>query len=569
MARIVDPDSDYRVSIHINRGYRYASTQPRAVNPKTGRETRLRLHWGTVDKELKFTPGSRYWLTPPKVRARLIFPKEWDISAIYDAPAHLPGRQGAEAYEDGLLYGDIWLCERACELTGLREDLLRALGGDVELSRIVLTLAIYLVCREGSYSRLARHQRYHRFPAGRALTMDLIYETERSLDERARAAFLRARAARLKKGPLYVAATSALHGPPGRKAARDVYGSTYQRQSVEVAAYTPDEHLPVYCRVFPRGIGDPLAEAARELEDAGAGNLVFVLGGTGPAALAERLPGRRICGAGLGSRQIMRELRAMGPFNRRPPGMDYDADLELWYKRCGPAGGGDGLNLYLDTRLRCRNLLRLDREIQAQRQELERLAAAGTPVPRGGALRGLYPCFEVRTGGEGGTVGSFALRERCVERLELAAGFSALITRGAGDDPAEAWRHYGLRGRQERYFSNLKNTLESERHLIAGVLSETGRVFILHAAMLMECCLEHVSRAELSGDFGSAQDLLDEMRDIRYAEKEGRPVFTRPLTGAQRRICAAFGLRVPDGPDDAGRPEPRDNPGPGRSPRGK
>ena len=33
MARTADPKSQYKVSIHKNRGYRYASTQPFTIDP--------------------------------------------------------------------------------------------------------------------------------------------------------------------------------------------------------------------------------------------------------------------------------------------------------------------------------------------------------------------------------------------------------------------------------------------------------------------------------------------------------------------------------------------------------
>ena len=54
MARPLDPNAPYRISIHTNNGYRYASTQPASKDPVTGKTTHKRIHWGTVDENNKF-----------------------------------------------------------------------------------------------------------------------------------------------------------------------------------------------------------------------------------------------------------------------------------------------------------------------------------------------------------------------------------------------------------------------------------------------------------------------------------------------------------------------------------
>ena len=59
MARTLDKDTPYRVRIHKNGGYLYASTQPIVVDPdrKSGRNKHRRIHWGTVDENMKFHPN--------------------------------------------------------------------------------------------------------------------------------------------------------------------------------------------------------------------------------------------------------------------------------------------------------------------------------------------------------------------------------------------------------------------------------------------------------------------------------------------------------------------------------
>ena len=80
MSRKPDPLSPYRVRLHVDKGYRYASTQPGAVNPETGKREYTRVHWGTVDKNLRFHPNSTYILASGEERSKLIFPEDWDLS---------------------------------------------------------------------------------------------------------------------------------------------------------------------------------------------------------------------------------------------------------------------------------------------------------------------------------------------------------------------------------------------------------------------------------------------------------------------------------------------------------
>ena len=45
MPRKAAPNSQYRVPIHLNNIYRYASTQPFQVDPDTGKKTYHHVHW--------------------------------------------------------------------------------------------------------------------------------------------------------------------------------------------------------------------------------------------------------------------------------------------------------------------------------------------------------------------------------------------------------------------------------------------------------------------------------------------------------------------------------------------
>jgi hypothetical protein len=112
MGRHIDPDSQYRIKPHITHGYTYASTQPFITDSSTGKKKYRHVHWGTVDENLVFTPGSAFYLASPEERARLIFPESWDMSKAEKLTGlRKPGRPAYDGDCQNRLYGDIWLLE--------------------------------------------------------------------------------------------------------------------------------------------------------------------------------------------------------------------------------------------------------------------------------------------------------------------------------------------------------------------------------------------------------------------------------------------------------------------------
>ncbi|MBP5559025.1 MAG: hypothetical protein J6X71_04590 [Bacteroidales bacterium] len=79
MARPAREDSIYRVAIHRNGDYWYASTNPYTLSAD-GKRKYSRIHWGVVTPELKFIPGKQYLSATVKERRKLIFPDGWDLS---------------------------------------------------------------------------------------------------------------------------------------------------------------------------------------------------------------------------------------------------------------------------------------------------------------------------------------------------------------------------------------------------------------------------------------------------------------------------------------------------------
>ena len=79
MARPTREDSIYRVSIHRNGIYRYATTHTFTI--VDGVRKYRNIHWGTLSGEgNRFVPGAQYYQASPEERRKLIFPEGWDLS---------------------------------------------------------------------------------------------------------------------------------------------------------------------------------------------------------------------------------------------------------------------------------------------------------------------------------------------------------------------------------------------------------------------------------------------------------------------------------------------------------
>ena len=105
MARPRIEGTNYKVTVHKNGGYRYASTQPLLVDEKTGKTYNRRVHWGTLDENNKFHPGKAYIYADIAERNKLVFPDDWDMSeAEALKSARGAGRPKSQDTDENRLY---------------------------------------------------------------------------------------------------------------------------------------------------------------------------------------------------------------------------------------------------------------------------------------------------------------------------------------------------------------------------------------------------------------------------------------------------------------------------------
>ena len=569
MPRKPDPDAPYRIAIHIDKGYRYASTQPASIDPETGKRSYRRIHWGTVDDNNRFIPGKAYLFAPLEERSRLIFPEGWDLSELEKLSGNRkPGRPSIESQDDNRLYGDIWLLEQIADATGIRRDVQKTFDGNREMTDAVMTLAMYLLCGKDTYHQLAAWQRIAKAPYAKPLTSPYITMLTQRITEQHRMDLLKLRAARLRNNEL-CAVDSTSRSAWGDSLSDIRYGRNKDHlplaQTLEVVVYTLDAHMPVYYRTFAGNTPDSrsLETILHDLEHAGFRDVILITDrGYESIRNLEIYIDRKqpmIMGTKVGQKHVRKEIDAFGTFDHHPEGMEIDPTERIYYKQYDLEYQIEGrrdnikqadhlkLNLYFDPMRRSSELLDLDVALKTQRQALEKLMADQIPLDDDATIRRAYCYYKLEYTETTRLLKSFTLDEKKVSRKKREAGFFANTTMRIKADPMTAQHHYRLRDEQEKYFSMMKGLMGADRQRNWSESGKTGRLFILFIAQILGCYLANVRKSKLADDFDSIADVLGEMRPIRYIEHPNTKGFITPFIGRQVDICQAFEFDIPEG----------------------
>ena len=569
MARPTKADSIYRIALHKNGGYMYATTHPYTITDD-GKRKYSCLHWGTVTEGLKFIPGKQYLYASPEERARLIFPEGWDLSEIEKLQSERG--QGRPAYggtDVNRFYGDVWLLERVADKVGLRTDLMATFHENTGIVNDVLTLAYYSFITGNSWSRAARWQNLEKAPSSRELTPMTITRLTQSISEAERMNLFKFRADRLNKGEL-CAVDSTTRSAYGSSLADIKWGKNKERiplpQTSEVVVYSLDSHMPVYYRTFPGNIPDSrsVETILTDISHAGFPKVILVTDrGYESVQNLERyiLRGQpMIMCVKMRQKIVLDKISEFGPIEGKPGDMLFDAESRLYYKQYDleydVRGNGDTvhkadrmkLDLFFDPYRRAAEQTDLAVEIETQRSSLQSILDAGGCVDDDVSLKKNYNWYEVAYDKKDRKLLSFSLNENKIENVKKTSGFFGYITLGLDYTALQTLETYGLRDEQEKYFCQMKSQMGFGRQRNWSEEGKTGRLLILFVGLIISSYVRHVWKTTgLRKKFASTQDILDEMRSVRCIEHNGRAKFITPFIGAQKDICEAFGFAVPEG----------------------
>lgn len=572
MARTIDTNTAYKMSIHRNGGYNYASTQPIVVDPerKSGRNKHVRKHWGIVDDNNVFHPNNAFIMLSPEERGRYIFPEDWDMSEVNRLPSsRKAGRPSISTEDSNLLYGDTWFLEQIAEKTGLRDDLINALDGNKEKADAILTIAMYQVSNGGSFNRIYHWQQIEKGLYTKPITSSFITTLTQSVTEANRMKMFRLRAARVKEGDL-CAVDSTSRSAYGKSLADIKWGNNKEhlplQQTVEVVVYDLNTHMPIYFRTFPGNIPDSrsIETILTDLKHAGFPKIVLITDrGYESLRNLERyiLDGQPlIMWIRVKQSMVMQRIREFGDFVHAPEGMEIDEASRLYYRQydldykvdvrkdCQKDADRLKLNLYFDPVMRSQTLLQLDIDIKKQREALTEIQSSDLPVDDDETARRNYKYFNLVVEEKSRKLLSFVLNEKKVKEAKLTSGFYANITHAVDYSAMKASESYALRDEQEKYFEQMKGPLGNDRQRCWSEDGKNGRLFIYFVALIMASYLKHIWKSTtLKKQFDSFTEVLDEMRPIRCIEHKGHARHITPFVGKQVDICKVFCFDIPDG----------------------
>lgn len=567
MARPAREDGTINVTLHLDKGYRYARAQVFEGLSQSGARIYRSVRLGTVGDDGVFTPNHRYIYADEDFRSRLAFPAQWDLGKAEAMIRPAPGASPPAAEDMSRLYGHVWLLERVAEQTGLRGDLLEVFDGNATMVDDVLTLAIFPYVTGDNYNRVERWQRIVKAPSRRALNPAAITRLSQAICERHRTALVALRLSRVGEGDL-LALDSTTRSAYGSTLADIRHGRNKEGTglpvTVEVVVYSMTKHEPAYYNTFQGNINDhrTMGDIRADLRRAGIDHSVTVTDRgyetikTLESFILEQVA--FIMATKVGQAHVRDIIASFAPFPARPAEMHYDRKSGLYHLQRlvgyevqgdeGPAVAADRLrvNLYFDPLLRSEETRDLDAILYDLEEELSSTVGRA-PADGRAALKKRCAYYKLTFAGTHGPLVSYERDEKKIERRLRDAGFFALVSHMLDLGAMEVLEAYRMRDEQEKYFMQMKTLMGSNRQRNWSEDGKTGRLFILFCSLILSTRVTEVWKRSLTKVCTTTLEVLDEMRSIKCIEHKGQAPRLTPFVGDQLAICEAFGLEVPKG----------------------
>ena len=569
LGRPVNKDTQNKVIVHTIGRHRYASTKVCTVGAD-GKKRYTYKHWGTLEDGDRFHPGTNYFYAPVAERGRLIFPATWDMSEVTELSG--ARRRGRVSYQDEDVdrqYGATWFLDKVAEATGVKDDLLKVLGGNREMVNDVLTMAYFPFIENLSYNQLSQWQKEVKAPSEHELNSVNITRLTQSITEKHRMNLFRCRAKRVGRDEL-CAVDSTSMSTYGFNLVDIRWGKNKEhlplRQTLEVVVYSLTSHMPIYYRELPGNMPDcrTVELIMRELEHAGYRNLVLITDRGYESMKNLELyisKGQKvITSVKVTGGDVLDKIKAIDMSRGFPKGMTIAPKDNLYYAQYdmeySVKGNGDNvikadkyrLNLYYNPLKRGEKICDIQHSVSEQSEEVGLLIKSGEPVADREDTVKRFNLLEISFNDDD-TVKSYTVNQKKVDAMLLTAGFFASKTIGVDFDPLQAMDNYGMRDEQEKCFALQKGPLGHDRLRTWSEGGTRGRMFIYFVGLILASYVRSVWRKDdiLRKKFPSTEAVLAEMRTIRCIEHTGKVKFITPFVGSQVDICKAFGFDIPDG----------------------
>ncbi|MCF0163758.1 MAG: transposase, partial [Bacteroidales bacterium] len=466
-------------------------------------------------------------------------------------------------------YGATWLLDKVAEATGVKDDLLKVLGGNGEMVNDVLTMAYFPFIENLSYNQLSQWQKEVKAPSEHELNSVNITRLTQSITEKNRMDLFRCRAKRVGKDEL-CAVDSTSMSTYGFNLVDIRWGKNKEhmplRQTLEVVVYSLTSHMPIYYKELPGNMPDcrTIELIMKELEHAGFRNLVLITDRGYESMKNLELyiaKGQKIItSVKVSGCDVISRIRQIDMSHGFPQGMTIAPKDNLYYAQYdmdySVGGNGDNvikadkykLNLYYNPIKRGEKICDIQHSVAEQSAEVDAIIASKEPVADRVDTVRRFNLLEISFNDDD-TIRSYSVNQKKLDTMLLTAGFFASKTIGLDLDPLQAMDNYGMRDEQEKCFALQKGPLGHDRLRTWSEGGKRGRMFIYFVGLILASYVRSVWQKDdvLRKKFSSTEAVLAEMRTIRCIEHTGRMKFITPFVGAQVDICRAFGFAIPDG----------------------
>ena len=563
MARPRRDDDKIHLHARRNGNSRYASSNE--AYEKDGTRKYRVIDWGTLDENDRFFPAKRFLYEHGKWEL-FVFPKGWDLSKFEELKArYKPGRPAYTGEDRSLLYGSVWLLTKIAEKVGIVADLKIVFDGNIDLVHDVLTLAFFPVLSGKSYNHLSQWQGLERMPSATPITSRDVTLLTQSITEAQRMKLFNLRMRRVDKRHV-LAIDSTTKSTYGTKLADIRWGKNKEglalAQTSEVVIYCLETHEPVVYQELAGNAPDQRTVVLIRtiLVHAGCPDATWLTDrGYATFAVLDFLISKGIAFICCikSSSSLVTELIAgiqdgtVGMrINTESQFYEVQREITYWWEDKdgkGKLAASLKANIYYDPVRRAREEMELDTEGRQQELLLEDLTEQKTVVGKAADLERDCPHWEIAFD-EDGRVASYRRDEKRIAAKRRTMGYIVLLSHRQELDATGVWDTYALRDEQEKYFADMKGAMGDDRNPAWSEKGKEGRMFIHFVGLVVYSHIKRVwKELALKDRFPTVEHLIDEMKNIRCIEHNGRAKIITPFVGKQLDICGYFGLEVPDG----------------------
>ena len=582
MVRPKDENTKYKIKIHKNNGYRYASTVIYKLDEKTNKVKQKYIHWGTVDRDLIFSPNLNFIALTAEEQSKFIFPDGWSINVSTKSMLNIgeklpfnvnikPKILDEEAQFNNRLYGHIWILIKIAEQINLISDLL-CIFDNIKFIEILLTLAIYPCVEERNYSQVSNWQKINKTPCNIMLTSSYITRFTQSISDNHRMQLIKLR---LENQPCKaVLACDSTTRSSWVWCLADIHWGYNKdnpnlKNTVEVVAYSVETHEPVYYRSFPGNISDSrtLRTICEDLKHVGIKNftLVFDRGYQSIENICKLIDDNiSFIMCAKVDETLIYECLSIITYDEygMPNEMDYDKETGLYYIQIKYDYKSHKIilndtdetdensiilfcNIYLDINARMYELQDLKTKIFEEKNIANELLESISNYEKDeiNKLSKKLKYHKYVIDSENKV--SIVEKHNMIKKLKNIAGYFSMISYKYNTTAIELYYDYKIRDEQEKCFSIMKNQMGFDLQRNSSESGKTGRLFILFIGLILFSKVRYIWKTKLKSIYPTTIDILNEMRPIRFVEYPNGDTHITSFTTRQIEICNAFGITPP------------------------